>query len=279
MTAKHAFSKIRRLLLLAVLPAVLAACAATPSKPEWRARSDQLLEQQLRQVDEALSRSAPSERVDLYLGFAMHSQSRAFQGDVLLGKRVFSQMRPALHSVVLSNDARTSGIEYPFATLASMQRVFERANQWTKERKARVVVLVSTHGHVDLLSVNIANRHWPALRSKQLKEWLDMLGDADTAVILSACYAGSFIDSLKSDNRVILTAAAADRTSFGCHPLDTNTYFIDALLREPVSPTATWTQLFEGARQRIEMRERNQGIDKSSNPQIYLGQTITQRNE
>ena len=41
-------------------------------------------------------------------------------------------------------------------------------------------------------------------------------GDRPTVVILSACFSGIFIPALAAPNRMVLTAARPDRTSFGC---------------------------------------------------------------
>lgn len=64
----------------------------------------------------------------------------------------------------------------------------------------------------------------------RLKTMLDDSGIARRMVILSACYSGIFVPALQSDTSVIITAASATTTSFGCAAENDWTFFGDALL-------------------------------------------------
>ena len=44
-------------------------------------------------------------------------------------------------------------------------------------------------------------------------------------LVISACYAGAFIEPLRDPYTVIITAAAPDKTSFGCNDRRALTYF------------------------------------------------------
>ena len=46
-----------------------------------------------------------------------------------------------------------------------------------------------------------------------------------TVVVISACYSGIFVDGLAAPNRMIMTAARRDRSSFGCSEDATYPYF------------------------------------------------------
>jgi hypothetical protein len=64
------------------------------------------------------------------------------------------------------------------------------------------------------------------LRPPQLHQVVQAAcGAAPTILVLSGCHTGTFLrDPLRSPNRIILTAAAADRPSFGCRPGAQYTY-------------------------------------------------------
>ena len=49
-------------------------------------------------------------------------------------------------------------------------------------------------------------------------------------MLLNACYSGTFVPFLASPDTAIVTAAAADRTSFGCEAQNDWTFFGDALV-------------------------------------------------
>jgi hypothetical protein len=92
--------------------------------------------------------------------------------------------------------------------------------------------------------------------------------------LISACHAGSFIDALKDDGTIILTAAAAERTSFGCSDDSELTYFGEALYQSALPGAATLRDAFSQARELIGAREQAEGLEPSD-PQAFFGEAIT----
>src|SRR5438105_692480 len=94
-----------------------------------------------------------------------------------------------------------------------------------------------------------------------------------TVVIVSACFSGMFIPVLHADNRMILTAARGDRTSFGCG--ETNTYtFFDQCILESLPNANSFPMLADQARECVAARERAEGVFPPSEPQVYVGSSI-----
>jgi len=58
-------------------------------------------------------------------------------------------------------------------------------------------------------------------------------GPRPTIVVISACYSGIFVPELGSDNRMVLTAARPDRTSFGCGSRTSIPISMTASCRQP----------------------------------------------
>ncbi|HEY4972239.1 MAG TPA: C13 family peptidase, partial [Steroidobacteraceae bacterium] len=56
-------------------------------------------------------------------------------------------------------------------------------------------------------------------------------GDRPSVIVMSSCYSGQFVPTLQGDNRIVMSAARPDRTSFGCGELDHYTFFDDCFLR------------------------------------------------
>jgi hypothetical protein len=99
-------------------------------------------------------------------------------------------------------------------------------------------------------------------------------GAVPTVVIVSACHSGSFIDNgVRKPNRVILTAAATNRTSFGCGADDEYTYYDLCLLQQFDSAT-TWGELAQSTRSCVEGLERKMGV-RASMPQLFVGSDVT----
>lgn len=101
-----------------------------------------------------------------------------------------------------------------------------------------VLVLYSTsHGMPQGLAYHYEDRGYGILSPQRLKDVLNELGIEKRLLLLSACYSGVFVPELASDDTAIITASAANRTSFGCQADNDWTFFGDALvnraLRKP----------------------------------------------
>ena len=97
-----------------------------------------------------------------------------------------------------------------------------------------VIVFLTTHGTESLLAVkSSANEKVVGVSADALNDFLKPAQNDQQIIILQACYSGSLIKGLKHPNRIIMTAAAADRTSFGCSPDSRNTWFTKAMVAAP----------------------------------------------
>ena len=91
-----------------------------------------------------------------------------------------------------------------------------------------------------------------------------------TIVIMSACYSGVFVRPLAQSNRMILTAARPDRTSFGCGEDNVYPFFDDCVLKS--SPSAKDFATLAGAvKTCVAVREVAEGMRPPSEPQIWIG--------
>jgi hypothetical protein len=98
-------------------------------------------------------------------------------------------------------------------------------------------------------------------------------GNAPTVVIISACYSGGFAEPpMTRANRIIMTAARADRASFGCRSAATYTFF-DACLLGSLGHARRWNGLFEATVACVEKREKT-GNYVPSEPQGWFGPAV-----
>jgi len=88
---------------------------------------------------------------------------------------------------------------------------------------------------------------------------------------VSSCYSGGFVDALKDDNTLIMTASASDRTSFGCGAESDATYFGDALFQHALRFEDSFVRAFEQAKQAIAAREKKENVSPPSEPQLNVG--------
>jgi len=98
-------------------------------------------------------------------------------------------------------------------------------------------------------------------------------GDAPTVVIMSACFSGSFAQPpMARPNRIILTAARPDRTSFGCKAGRRYTVYDQCLLRALVAAT-DWRQVHDQTRGCVGQEELREQVVPSE-PQGWFGDQV-----
>ncbi len=105
----------------------------------------------------------------------------------------------------------------------------------------------------------------------ELAGMLDLHGFHNRLIILQACFSGQFIPALAAPRTVIVTAASAMHSSFGCSPGNDWTFFGHALINQAMRHADTFTRQFRRAVVTIIGWEKKLGIEPS-NPQIKIGQ-------
>ncbi len=95
-------------------------------------------------------------------------------------------------------------------------------------------------------------------------------GERPTVVIVSACYSGQFINGLQAPNRMVLTAARRDRTSFGCGADERYPWF-DGCILEALPGAGDFLALAAGARACVARKEAEAGVALPSEPQLFVG--------
>lgn len=94
-----------------------------------------------------------------------------------------------------------------------------------------------------------------------------------TVVMISACFSGVYVPALAAPNRLILTAARPDRTSFGCGEDDVYPFF-DACVLESWPKAADFLALGQSIRSCVARRETELKLSPPSEPQISAGAAI-----
>jgi hypothetical protein len=245
----------------------LTACAISPYQVDAKNKSDDLLQKQI-ELAQTVRANKPQGRL-IFAGFAMHSQSKAFRNDVLSAEKSVLQIDPNALIFKLSNPAIGQAADWPFATAENMELVLKKIAALARSDD-KVVVLMSTHGNENVLAVNFNNNVLPAVSPKTLNEWLVDLRGKPTILVLSACYSGSFLPAVAGPSRIVLTAAAKNRASFGCNFHSDNTYFIDALFNQKELPNFSIEQAFEQAKITIDVKEKEKKLAPSL-PQVFVG--------
>jgi hypothetical protein len=96
-------------------------------------------------------------------------------------------------------------------------------------------------------------------------------GEAPTLVVASGCYTGGFARGrMARENRVVMTAARADRSSFGCGADFEMTVF-DACLLGALGQGGAVPAVWQRTTACVEGEERSRKLSPPSGPQLHVG--------
>jgi hypothetical protein len=225
---------------------------------------------------ESLASSRPGVSEVYGLVYAPYATEDVFLRESTLVAQVladrFDANRRVLHLV---NHATTTD-SHPWATNVNLQRGIQALAERMDKDKDVLVVYLTSHGGGDY---GLASEHPPlklqALMPQQLRQALDDAGIRNRVVMVSACYSGGWVQPLASASTLVMTAADATHTSYGCGALSELTYFGRALFDEQLRTTHSFEQAFAQAVPLIKAREiEAKKQDGFSNPQISVGTDI-----
>jgi hypothetical protein len=236
--------------------------------------AESLLFEQADRIDRVLDTvgrgNSPKPRA-FFLGFAGVGEQKVFAQEIGLASRVLGERYDiGSRSVSLINDQRdleraplatVSGLRYALVGLASRMNL---------DRDV-LILSISSHGSEDPAIV-VSNSELPLddLTDEDLADALRESGIRWRVIVISACYAGAFIERLIDPQTIVITAAAADRTSFGCSNDSDLTYFGEAFYRDALPGARSLRDAFETAKVAIAARERSEHFTPSE-PQGYFG--------
>ena len=266
---------IRSLRALALAASLAATGSSAQQQPEWITvplpPAQQMAEQ--RRLDAALNSLKPQRPgiVDAYVVVIALDADPVFGREAREAGRVLANRFDAAgRTVVLADDEGDSKADAP-GSPDSLALALTRA-AGLMDRNEDVLVLYSTSHGVpgEGLVWKDAMRGGGVISPARLAAMLGSAGAKNRLVILQACYSGQFVRALKDPNTIVATAAADDRTSFGCEAGNDWTYFGDALVNHAFRQPLPLDIQFRRASALIAAAEQRDGLTPS-NPQLNIG--------
>lgn len=221
--------------------------------------------------------------VDLYaLTFAPYADEDVFRNESAMVSEVMARRFDAQgRTLQLVNHVDTTE-DWPWATPLNLRRAIRHVATLMDPEEDILFLHLTSHGARD---GELAAEFWPmtmgSVTPQDLKAWLDEAGIRYRVLSISACYSGSWIPLLTDEHTLVMTAADADHTSYGCGRGSELTFFGRALYHEQLrAHTLSFEQAHATARDVIKQREEEAGKDDGySNPQIAMGASIRPRLE
>ncbi|MFL6617196.1 MAG: C13 family peptidase [Povalibacter sp.] len=242
-----------------------------------RQQAEALMYSQSDLIDEAadaMTRPDDLESAAFFVGFAGMGEQHVFASEIELAEHVIAEKyETGSRSLRLVNDRRDLEA-YPLANPTALRRALADVAAKMDLENDVLFLALSSHGSPNgELSVSNLGMPLNNLSARDLADALEGSGILWRVVIVSACYSGTFIEPLRNDHTIIITASAADRTSFGCSDDRDLTYFGEAFYRDALPDAPDLRTAFQRMKTLIAEREKQEDIEPS-NPQAYFGNAI-----
>lgn len=188
----------------------------------------------LTRMSDALSKLPPQRPgvVDTYVLSVSLWNEPVFENEAREAANALARRYDAAERTIVLSAGRGQGAPRAFPTFSpnNFNAALDRIGKLADPNEDLVIVFITSHGSPDgTVVAQEKGRLSGGIRAPNLRTSLQQAGIRTKLVLVSACFAGNYILPFSNDDTVILTAAAADKTSFGCEPQRDWTYFGDAM--------------------------------------------------
>ena len=228
-------------------------------------------------IEAAVRRMAPQTagRTDLYfVGFAGDGKQSVFGSEVEFARAALERkLDLGDRKIELINAPRVDAAT-PIATRSGLRFALARVAQSMDVNEDVLLLFLTSHG-TPSAKLSVYQRGWALedLSASALAQGLREAGIKWRVIIISACYSGSFIDPLKDEQTLIVTASRADRKSFGCRDNRDLTYYGEALFRDALPRSSSLLDAVTRAAAVVTAREQTEDF-LPSEPQTFVGEKM-----
>ena len=229
-----------------------------------------LLERQLLGLEE----QRPGVSDMYFIGAAPYAFQETFINELGVVRRLMDErFDTAGRSIALANHTSTL-TSLPLATVTNLRAALGYLGENINVEEDIVFLFLATHGAANhVLSFDMPPLALAQLNPTLLSRMLSDSGIKWKVIVVSACYSGGFVEPLKDDNTLIITASDADNASFGCEANSKFTWFSQAFFDQALRSTRSFSAAFALAKAAVAEREKSEGFTPS-NPQMYLGEAM-----
>jgi hypothetical protein len=229
-------------------------------------------------VQRALADLKPSqagERRLFFVGFAGYGHEAVFKREVIAVRKLFDERFGTRgQSVALINHATTVD-EAPLATRENLEQVLTGLGGMMDAGRDTLFLFITSHGDRGVVAVEMPHMRLEHLRPQALSDMLRRSGIRNRVVVVSACHSGSFIPALADARTLVIAAARADRSSFGCNDKREWTYFGEAYFNQALRKETSFRRAFRHASELIKTWEAKEKLLPSL-PQMRGGEGLEQ---
>ena len=214
---------------------------------------------------------------DVYgIVFSPYGDEDVFLRESTMVTKVLEERFDAAGRVLELVNHPTTADQLPWATPLNLERAIEAIGDKMDREHDVLFIYLTSHGASDFrLAASNPPLEVDSVSPGQLRQALDNAGIVNRVIVISACYSGGWVGPIADEHTLVMTAADATHTSYGCGSRSELTFFGRAVFDEQLRKTHALEQAFARAVPVIRKREDEAGKeDGFSNPQILVGEKI-----
>jgi peptidase C13-like protein len=219
----------------------------------------------------AVSGSIPAVHADArkvsVVSFGLFGDQGVFRNEAIGAAQVIASRFGSGPIIVKYNSKKGGG-----ATIGALARSLQEAAREMDAENDVLFLILTSHGNRDGLAVK-AGRLTQMLTPPNLADMLARTSVRHKVVVISACYSGIFLSRLANPDMLVITAADANHSSFGCQDNAKWTYFGEAFFSVAVRHAKSLKDAFDIARGLIRKRELREHFEPS-NPLMARGANV-----
>lgn len=230
-------------------------------------------------MEQAIAGLAPQRpgQTDVYaLMLGGTSWQGVFLSEVEKGAAILEETHDTAGRTLRLANSGTAPERYPMANRHNLAAALAAMAQTMDPAEDIAFLYLSSHGSTDHFALNFWEAGTRGLSAADLAAMLDDSGLKNAVIVISACHSGSFIDDLQAPDRVIITASAAEKRSFGCGDKNEWTWWGEAYFEHGLRGAHDFRAAFDIAAQTVTEWENAAGYT-ASEPQIAVGAEIAAR--
>ncbi len=191
----------------------------------------ELLEQR-RRLDAALNALEPQRpgTIDAYVVSIALDSDPVFAREAREAGRVLAKRYDADGRTLVLAGSDGARDDHPHGSIEALFAALAGVAEILNPREDVLVLYTTSHGLKVGLAYHYGDAGYGILSPERLRDVFAELGIERRILIINACFSGVFIPPLAGPDTAILTAASAERSSFGCEADNDWTFYGDALV-------------------------------------------------
>jgi hypothetical protein len=209
-----------------------------------------------------------------FLGIAGDGSEAVFRREVNTIKNIFDENYETKNKSALLINSNVTYQKIPLATTTSIEKTLQGIAAKMDANEDILFIYFTSHGSKDF-NFSLAQEGLTImdLSAQRMGEIIQKLPVKHKVIVVSSCYAGGYLETVKDDTTLVIVASSADKTSFGCADAKEMTYFGEAFFKDALPNSATFIEAFERSRSIVRGREAKENFEYSE-PLIFKPKAI-----